>query len=100
MKPFVKWAGGKTKLLKGIEQRLPVGFDEWKDVTYVEPFVGGGIHLGLDISTHGLNFADLKIDGFPPDGIPKVINYKGERWKVREIFVSLSILHYFCIVTK
>ena len=55
---------------------------------------------GLDISTSGLNFADLKIDGFPPDGIPKVINYKGERWKVRKIFVSLSILHYFCIVTK
>lgn len=42
MKPFVKWAGGKTKLLKEIEQRLPVGFSEWENVTYVEPFVGGG----------------------------------------------------------
>lgn len=34
------------------------------------------------ISTHGLNFADLKIDGFPPDGVPKVINYKGIKYKV------------------
>ena len=25
---------------------------------------------------------------------------KGKRWKVCKIFVSLSILHYFCIVTK
>lgn len=42
MKPFVKWAGGKTKLLNEIEQRLPADFDEWEDVAYVEPFVGGG----------------------------------------------------------
>ncbi len=42
MKPFMKWAGGKTKLLKEIEQRLPVDFSEWENVTYVEPFVGGG----------------------------------------------------------
>lgn len=52
MKPFVKWAGGKTKLLNGIEQRLPVGFDEWKDVTYVEPFVGGGAVLFHMLSKH------------------------------------------------
>lgn len=42
MKPFVRWAGGKTRLLKEIEQRLPVNFSEWENVTYVEPFVGGG----------------------------------------------------------
>lgn len=45
MKPFVKWAGGKTRLLKEIEQRLPADFDEWVNVTYVEPFVGGGSML-------------------------------------------------------
>ncbi len=42
MKPFVKWAGGKVRLLKEIERHLPVDFDEWENVTYVEPFVGGG----------------------------------------------------------
>ena len=45
MKPFVKWAGGKTRLLKDIEQRLPADFDEWENVAYVEPFVGGGAVL-------------------------------------------------------
>lgn len=52
MKPFVKWAGGKTKMLKEIEQRLPVGFSGWEDVTYVEPFVGGGSVLFHMLRTH------------------------------------------------
>lgn len=39
MKPFVKWAGGKTRLLKEIERRLPADFDEWENATYIEPFV-------------------------------------------------------------
>jgi len=45
MKPFVKWAGGKTRLLKEIERRLPADFDSWENVAYVEPFVGGGAVL-------------------------------------------------------
>lgn len=52
MKPFVKWAGGKTRLLKEIEQRLPVEFNEWNDVTYIEPFVGGGSVLFHMLSHH------------------------------------------------
>lgn len=52
MKPFVKWAGGKTKLLKQIEQRLPVDFCKWDNVTYVEPFVGGGSVLFYMLNSH------------------------------------------------
>lgn len=52
MKPFVKWAGGKTKLLKQIEQRLPVDFCKWENVTYVEPFVGGGSVLFYMLNSH------------------------------------------------
>ena len=40
-KPFVKWAGGKTQLLADIEGNLPVDFRN-REITYVEPFVGGG----------------------------------------------------------
>ncbi|MCF0195898.1 MAG: DNA adenine methylase [Bacteroidaceae bacterium] len=40
-KPFVKWAGGKTQLLADIAGNLPDDF-RTKEVTYVEPFVGGG----------------------------------------------------------
>ncbi len=40
-KPFVKWVGGKTQLIKSIEEYLPKNFHKRKDVTYIEPFVGG-----------------------------------------------------------
>lgn len=51
-KPFVKWAGGKGKLLKTLEDNLPEEFDEWNDVTYIEPFVGGGAMLFHMIQNH------------------------------------------------
>lgn len=44
-KPFVKWVGGKGQLISQIEELLPHSLYEEKDVTYVEPFVGGGAML-------------------------------------------------------
>lgn len=49
-KPFVKWVGGKTQLLGDIERTLPSDFSQKKNVIYVEPFVGGGAVLFLDIT--------------------------------------------------
>lgn len=44
-RPFLKWAGGKTQLLSSIESNLPKDFSTQKNVTYIEPFVGGGALL-------------------------------------------------------
>ena len=44
-KPFVKWAGGKGNLLQQLEALLPTDFDDLENVTYIEPFVGGGAML-------------------------------------------------------
>lgn len=44
-KPFLKWAGGKTQLLPTIDSFLPASFKKERDVTYIEPFVGGGAML-------------------------------------------------------
>ncbi len=44
-KPFVKWVGGKGQLIEQLEALLPADFGAWEDVTYIEPFVGGGAML-------------------------------------------------------
>lgn len=43
-KPFLKWAGGKTQLIKDIERVLPIEITKEK-FTYIEPFVGSGAVL-------------------------------------------------------
>lgn len=53
-KPFLKWAGGKSQLIKEINQYYPFAKD-LKIVKYAEPFVGGGAVL-FDI----LNKFELK----------------------------------------
>ncbi len=53
LKPFIKWAGGKGKLLPQIRQMYPQGLG--KTITkYAEPFVGGGAVLFDIISTYRL----------------------------------------------
>ncbi len=40
IRPFVKWAGGKTQILEELKASMPSKFN-----TYFEPFVGGGAFL-------------------------------------------------------
>lgn len=44
-KPFVKWVGGKTQLLEDVKKAMPMDLPQRGNVTYVEPFVGGGAVL-------------------------------------------------------
>ena len=44
-KPFIKWVGGKGQLIEQLDAQLPANFSAWEDVTYIEPFVGGGAML-------------------------------------------------------
>ncbi len=44
-KPFLKWAGGKTQLIREIYPLLEPIFSQDQSVTYIEPFVGGGAIL-------------------------------------------------------
>jgi DNA adenine methylase len=44
-KPFIKWVGGKTQLIRCIENALPENFADIHNVTYIEPFVGSGAVL-------------------------------------------------------
>ena len=48
VRPFVKWVGGKSKLIPQMEQYYPKELKENKIDIYIEPFVGGGAIL-IDI---------------------------------------------------
>jgi DNA adenine methylase len=41
-RPFLKWAGGKTQILRQLSKRLPPEIKNGEITNYVEPFVGGG----------------------------------------------------------
>ncbi len=65
VKPFLKWVGGKTKLLSDIEKNLPKNLIK-KSFNYVEPFLGGGavfFHLiqKFDIEKAYLNDLNNKL---------------------------------------
>lgn len=42
VRPFLKWAGGKSRLIKEIDKNLPDEINQGKITRYIEPFVGGG----------------------------------------------------------
>ncbi len=44
-KPFIKWVGGKSQLIPQLDDLLPCDMVHCKEVTYIEPFVGGGAML-------------------------------------------------------
>lgn len=52
-KPFIKWVGGKGQLLSTFEKLLPDNFSGINDVTYIEPFIGGGAMLFFMLQRFG-----------------------------------------------
>lgn len=65
-KPFIKWVGGKSLLIKQLEALLPADFDKKEDVTYIEPFVGGGAMLFHMLQKHE-NIKHAVINDINPD---------------------------------
>lgn len=76
MKPFLKWAGGKTQLLPELLRRVPGEFSR-----YIEPFVGGG----------ALFFALGHRDAVLCDANPELINcYEVVRDSVDDLMSLLT----------
>ena len=85
VKPFVKWAGGKTSLIPQITKYFPFELRNGKIEKYIEPFVGGGAVL-IDI----LQKYDVK-QAYAFDINKDLINcYNVIKYKVEDLIQKLE----------
>lgn len=97
-KPFVKWVGGKTQLIDQLQPSLPQDLERWDDVTYIEPFVGGGAMLFYMLQTYP-NITKAVIN----DINPNLINcYKMVRDETQKLIYALRSIQkeYLSIKTE
>lgn len=81
-RPFLKWAGGKSKSVSHILERIPATWDRETDL-YVEPFVGAGaVFFALQPKHAVLNDANLWLMG----------TYRHVRDNVKSLIGKLEIL--------
>ena len=85
-KPFIKWVGGKTQLIEQLDAQLPADFGNWKDVTYIEPFIGGGAMLFYMLQQYP-NIKRAVINDINED---LIICYKTVRDNVEGLITSLK----------
>jgi len=77
-RPFLKWAGGKTQLLKEILPHVPSSYNR-----YIEPFIGGG----------AMFFALNPADAIIADSNPELINvYRQVAEHTDEVITYLQTL--------
>ena len=82
IKPFIKWAGGKSQLINDIRAKYPRQIER-----YCEPFVGGGAVL-LDILAN-CNPAEVLINDINAE---LVNTYRQVQGNVEELISQLSIM--------
>ena len=86
-KPFLKWAGGKGKLLTQLSEHLPKRISE-EPFTYIEPFVGGGAMLFYMLQ-HFSNIKKVVINDVNGD---LILAYKTIKDDVESLIESLNNL--------
>lgn len=97
-KPFIKWVGGKSQLIEQLEALLPADFAERENVTYIEPFVGGGAMLFFMLQKYP-NIKSAVINDINPD---LTLCYKVVRDQPTELIKSLSDIQgeYYALKTE
>lgn len=95
-KPFIKWVGGKGQLIEQLDIMLPPGFKQKQNVTYIEPFIGGGAMLFYMLQTYK-NIRTAVINDINPD---LTTCYKTVRDKPQQLIKSLlDIQKYYYTIT-
>ena len=76
IKPFLKWAGGKTQLLPELSKHVPNEYNK-----YIEPFIGGGAFY-FHLNPREAVIADLNYE--------LVLTYKTIKSSVEEVISLLK----------
>ena len=87
IKPFLKWAGGKTQLLPQIDNYLPIELKNNNINKYIEPFVGGGAVLFYLLQKY--DFEEAIINDINED---LILTYKIIKNKVDDLIFELNNL--------
>ena len=90
VKPFVKWAGGKGQLIDQLDELLPSDLDKCRNLTYVEPFVGGGAMLFHMLAKYP-NIEKAIINDLNQD---LMITYREIKEHPEELIEALRKLHF------
>ncbi|APY06782.1 hypothetical protein BWZ20_00035 [Winogradskyella sp. J14-2] len=80
IKPFLKWAGGKTQLLSELHKYVPNNFNK-----YIEPFIGGGA-MFFSLNPNESIIADLNEE--------LIITYRQVKDAVEEIIQYLKTFEH------
>ena len=98
VKPFIKWVGGKSQIIEQLDAQLPADFDSLENVTYIEPFVGGGAMLFYMLQ-HYPNINHAIINDINPD---LTTCYRTVRDNPKELIASLQDIEntYFSLNTE
>ena len=92
-KPFVKWAGGKGSLINQLIENLPQDFAKQPNVTYIEPFVGGGAMLFFML-THYPNIKRAVINDVNEDLINCYLLIKNDPEKLIALLREIKEEYY------
>ena len=92
-KPFVKWAGGKGALIKQLVNYLPNDIEKQQNVTYIEPFVGGGAML-FYMLTHYTNIKRAIINDVNEDLINCYLLIKNDPLKLIALLREIKEEYY------
>ena len=95
-KPFIKWVGGKSQLIDQLDMQLPADFGNWANVTYIEPFVGGGAMLFYMLQRYP-NIEHAVINDINPD---LVTCYRTVRDNPKQLIESLANIEMAYLALK
>lgn len=95
-KPFIKWVGGKSQLIDQLDMQLPADFGNWANVTYIEPFVGGGAMLFYMLQRYP-NIEHAVINDINPD---LVTCYRTVRDNPKQLIESLADIEMAYLALK